>query len=126
MSSWMSQPSCSNPGTENKFQLNLNAREACLQNKCKYWTTISQTRVIPTNVTQQCITGYGICSFPTFSFIAFELVLFSPNLESCNCNILVFYCLIHKGKCLCVCSSVLNRNPNHWTDLDEIWHRGGP
>ena len=21
---------------------------------------------------------------------------------------------------------VLNRNPNHWMDLDEIWHIGGP
>ena len=24
------------------------------------------------------------------------------------------------------CLSVLFRNPNHWTDLDEIWHGGGP
>ena len=25
-----------------------------------------------------------------------------------------------------VCVSVLYRNPNRWTDLNEIWHRGGP
>ena len=31
--------------------------------------------------------------------------------------------LIHKGQCLCVCSL---RNPNGWTDWDEIWHGGGP
>ena len=24
------------------------------------------------------------------------------------------------------CVSVLYRNPNRWTDQDEIWHRGGP
>ena len=34
--------------------------------------------------------------------------------------------LIHKGQCLSVCLSVLYRNPNGWTDRDEIWHRGGP
>ena len=42
--------------------------------------------------------------------------------------------LIHKGQCLCVCLGVcvsvcvgvLYRNPNGWTDRDEIWHRGGP
>ena len=27
-----------------------------------------------------------------------------------------------KGQCL----YVLYRNPNCWTDWDEIWHRGGP
>ena len=25
-----------------------------------------------------------------------------------------------------VCLCVLYRNPNGWTDRDEIWHRGGP
>ena len=25
-----------------------------------------------------------------------------------------------------VCLFVLYRNPNRWTDLDEIWHGGGP
>ena len=25
-----------------------------------------------------------------------------------------------------MCLSVLYRNPNGWTDRDEIWHRGGP
>ena len=36
--------------------------------------------------------------------------------------------LIYKGSVclyvLCVC--VLYRNPNRWTDLDEIWHGYGP
>ena len=27
---------------------------------------------------------------------------------------------------MCVCLFVLCRNPNGWTDQDEIWHRGGP
>ena len=27
---------------------------------------------------------------------------------------------------MCVCVSVLCRNPNRWTDWNEIWHRGGP
>ena len=36
--------------------------------------------------------------------------------------------LIHKGQCwgVCACVSVLYRNPNRWTDLDKIWHGGGP
>ena len=28
--------------------------------------------------------------------------------------------------CVFVCLSVLYRNPNGWTDQDEIWHGGGP
>ena len=28
--------------------------------------------------------------------------------------------------CLSVCVCVLYRNPNGWTDRDEIWHGGGP
>ena len=27
---------------------------------------------------------------------------------------------------MCVCLCALCRNPNHWTDLNENWHRGGP
>ena len=27
---------------------------------------------------------------------------------------------------MCVCVSVLYRNPNSWTDQDEIWHGGVP
>ena len=31
-----------------------------------------------------------------------------------------------KQRAMCVCVSVLYRNPNPWKDLDEIWHRGCP
>ena len=34
--------------------------------------------------------------------------------------------LIHKGQCVCVCLSVIYRNPNGWMDRDEIWQGGGP
>ena len=27
---------------------------------------------------------------------------------------------------MCLCLSLLYRNPNGWTDLDEIWHSDGP
>ena len=34
--------------------------------------------------------------------------------------------LLNKGQCVCVCLSVLYKNPKCWTDQDEIWHGGGP
>ena len=44
-----------------------------------------------------------------------------------HCNHVFRYMEIENIKDnVCVCLSLLYRNPNRWTDLDEIWYRGGP